>query len=145
MAFLHQEPSGFYAPLEYFSAAPGTYVKGQLLHFVSGKLAALSAVTSTTPPWVCEDNVTIAATPESGALGIVGGDVVGVTRIDTDSTFQTTLSVAIAALAIGQKLSVTADGLQVNATAGTFEVQAFDDTAIGSKVTGRFNVDGVNN
>lgn len=115
-------------PWEYFPAAAGTYKAGQLLNVTSGKLAAISEASKTTPPYLCMADITAA-----------DGDNVPVVRVRSDRIFKTTLSAAAASAAVGTKLEVSAGGLEADAAAaGTFEVTALEGTAAGSTVYGRF-------
>lgn len=124
----HVNDKGTHQPWEYLPAAAGTYKVGQLLNVSGGKLAALSAVSKTTPPYLCQANITVEA-----------GESVPVTRVTNDVIYETTLSAAADAAAIGSKLEVSAGGLQADAAAaGTFELVHVEDTAAGSVVRGRF-------
>lgn len=115
-------------PWEYLPAAAGTYKVGQALKVASGKVAATGAALTTTPPYICMAEVTVA-----------DGEALPVIRTKNDIIFETTLSAAAASAAIGSKLQVSADGLTVNATAaGTFEVVYLAGTAEGDVVRGRF-------
>ena len=54
---------GAMTPFEYIEAAAGTYQVGQLLGVTDGKLAAIAADQATTPPYVCMQSGTVAASP----------------------------------------------------------------------------------
>lgn len=115
-------------PWEYLPAAAGTYQVGQTLTVTSGKLAAINSASTTTPPYICMAEVTAA-----------DGEAIPVIRVRNEIIFETTLSAASASAAIGTKLQVAAQGLEVNgAAAGTFEVVYIEGTAAGSIVRGRF-------
>ena len=124
----HKSDTGAVPPWEYIPAAAGTYEAGQLLQVSGGKVAALSAASKTTPPYLCMGNVTVE-----------DGDTIPVSRVTRDMIYETQLSAAAAAATVGTMLEVTAGGKEVDAAAaGTFEVVAIDGTAIGDTVYGRF-------
>lgn len=124
----HKNDTGAVLPWEYLPAAEGTYAAGQLLQVSNGKLAALSAATKTTPPYLCMSNHTVES-----------GDELPVTRIDKDTIYAVELSAAATAATVGTMLEVSAGGKEVDAAAvGTFEVVAMEGTAIGDIVYGRF-------
>lgn len=128
MFFPHKTDTGAHQPWEYLPAAAGTYKAGQLLKLTSGKLAAVSAASTTTPPYLCQANITVA-----------DGENVPVTRISDDVIYETQLNAAAASAAVGTKLQVSAGGEKVDASAtGTFEVVFIEDTAADSIVRGRF-------
>lgn len=121
--------TGATQPWEFYPAAAGTYVVGQLLNLTGGKLTAVSAASKTTPGYLCCGNVTVAE-----------GDVVPVIHIEAGEILVTQLSAEAASAAPGTMLEVSAGGLQVDgAAAGTFEVTFLEGTAAGSTVWGRFH------
>lgn len=128
MFFPHKTDTGTLQPWEYLPAAAGTYQVGQLLTVSGGKLAAISAATKTTPPYLCMGSVTVA-----------DGENLPVVRVTNDEIYETQLSAAAASATIGTKLEVSAGGLKADATAaGTFEVVYIEDTAADGVVRGRF-------
>lgn len=119
---------GAATPWEYYPGAAGTYKVGQMLKVANGKVTALGAASTTTPPYICMAEKTIEA-----------GENLPVIRVGKDRIFETTLAAAAAEATIGTKLQVAADGLTASgAAAGTFEVVWLEDTAAGSIVHGRF-------
>lgn len=126
---------GAMTPFEYIEAAAGTYQVGQLLNVTDGKLAAVAADQSTTPPYVCMQSGTVAA-----------GELLAVTRVQGKYTFETELAAAAAAVKVGTKIQVASGGLKVKyvtgasdaAVPGTFEVVSLEGTAAGSMIRGRF-------
>ena len=128
MSFKPHQNDNVLQPWEYFPAAAGTYEVGQMLQLSNGQLAALSAATKTTPPYVCMARATVAA-----------GEELPVIRVQKDMIFETQLSAEAASAKIGTLLEVSADGLTADAAeAGTFEVVFLEATAAGSIVRGRF-------
>ena len=128
MSFKPHQNDNVLQPWEEIPAAAGTYVVGQLLQVTNGQLAALTAATKTTPPYVCMANATVAA-----------GEVLPVIRVQKDMIFETQLSAETAAAKVGVKLEVTAGGLLADGAAeGTFELGYVEDTAKDSAVRGRF-------
>ncbi len=122
--------TGAVLPWEYLGATAGTYQAGQMLTVTDGKLDALDAASTTTPPYLCMADVTAA-----------DGQVIPVIRVDGDFIFETTLKAAASGAVIGTKLQVEADGLTASkpsAGSGTFEVVYLEGTAAGNIVRGRF-------
>lgn len=124
----HTTDTGAVQPWEYLGAAAGTYKAGQLLNVSGGKLAAVSAASTTTPGYLCMADITV-----------TGEEQVPVTRIKHDAVYETSLSAKADSAKVGSKLQVSAGGTQVDAAAaGTFEVTYIEGTAAGSMVRGRF-------
>ena len=126
MAFVPvKSDHGAVLPFEYLPAAAGDYHVGQLVNVEDGKVTALGAASTTTPPYLCMSEVKKE-----------DGDLLPVTRISHEYIYETTLETAITA-EIGMKLSVAAGGLTVAAAAGTFEVTA-EGAEVGDTIRGRF-------
>lgn len=120
--------NGAVLPWEYMPAAAGTYQAGQLLSMSGGQLAALAAASTTTPPYLCMAD-----------KEVEDGEPLPVTRISHDHIYETQLSAAAAAAQIGDKLQVTAGGLEADAgAAGTFELVSLEGTDKGAFVRGRW-------
>ena len=122
--------SGALIPWEYLPAAAGTYHVGQALQVTGGKVAAISADLKTTPEYICEAEITVAA-----------GEPVPVTRVSKNHIYETTLAAAASGADIGAKLQVAAGGLTAkyaSDTPGTFEVVTITGTAAGDTVRGRW-------
>lgn len=119
--------TGAMLPWEYLGAAAGTYRAGQMLTVTDGKLAALSAPSTTTPPYLCMADVTAA-----------DGQVIPVTRVEGDCIYETQLKAEYAAAQVGGKMQVEADGLTASEGAGNFELVEIFGTALGDTVRGRF-------
>ena len=124
----HKNDTGAVLPWEYLPAAADTYEAGQLLQVTDGKLAAISAASTTTPPYLCMASITVE-----------DGELLPVTRIDKDTIYESMLSAEAAEAKLGTKLQISAGGKEVDATvSGSFEVVAVEGTAAGSIVYGRF-------
>jgi len=122
MSFVHiKSDTGAVPPWEYKPADAGTYQVGQLLGVTDGVLTAL-AVFDETPPYLCMREDTIEA-----------GTILPVTRVSDDYVYETTLADG-SEPEIGDKLQITADGLQAEEGDGTFEVVLID----GDRVHGRW-------
>jgi len=120
--------TGAVLPWEYMSAAAGDYKAGQLLNVDGGKVVAVAAASTTTPPYLCMADKTAA-----------DGEPLPVTRISHDYIYETQLSAAAAAAEIGTKLQVSAGGLEADAAGtGTFEIVSMDGTEQGDFVRGRW-------
>lgn len=91
-------------------------------------MEAISAEQTTTPPYLCMADITVAD----------AGTPIPVTRISRDSIYETTLASAASGTVTGGKLQVASGGLQATTGAGTFEVVALDGTQSGDTVRGRW-------
>lgn len=132
MAFLpDRNNDGHQMPWEHLEAAAGSYQIGQLLNVgTDGKLAALTAAATTTPPYVSMHEGTV----EAGAL-------LPVVRVNGHGMFETTWSEKATGAVVGSKCQVSADGTQakfVSASPGTFEVVEMEGVEAGDRVRGRF-------
>ena len=124
----YKNGTGAVLPWEYIPAAAGTYEAGQLLNVSNGKLAAISAAATTTPPYLC-----------MGSLTVADGELLPVTRIAADVIYVAPLSAAADAAVVGTKLRISTGGKEVDAgAAGSFEVVALDGNKAGDVVYGRF-------
>ena len=122
--------NGAVLPWEYLAAEAGTYKAGQLLNVdaSTGHVEPISAELTTTPPYLCMADITVAD----------AGTPIPVTRISKDHIYETTLAAAASGTVTGSKLQVASGGLQVTAGAGTFEVVSLDGTETGDAVRGRW-------
>lgn len=131
MSFLPvKSDTGAATPWEYLPAAAGTYTVGQLLNTTGGKLAAITAATTTTPPYVCMADITVE-----------DGEQIPVVRVGEGRIFETTLSAAAADAKVGSKLQVSKGGLEADgAAAGSFELVEIVNgtTGKGDPVRGRW-------
>lgn len=119
--------TGAVLPWEYLGATAGTYQAGQMLTVTDGKLDALDAASTTTPPYLCMADVTAA-----------DGQVIPVTRVNGDYIYETTLKARYDGAKPGVKMQVDADGVTASEGAGTFELVEVLGTKAGDTVRGRF-------
>lgn len=130
MAFkFHQTQGNIIPGNEYLPVSAITPVIGLLLTVSGGQLAIASGTAQ--PSYVClctQDNAAVA------------GDIIPVTRVLPDMVFATTWSAAASSIKLGDKVTISADGLEVTATTtgGVAEVVGMDGTAIGDTVYVRF-------
>ena len=113
---------------EYLPAAAGTYRAGQLLNVADGLLVSVDAASTSTPPYLCQADRTVAE-----------GETLPVVRVSLDAVYETVLSGDAADVQIGAMLQVSAGGETVDAqAAGSFEVVSLEDTTAGAVICGRF-------
>lgn len=130
MAFLtHQNQGGIIPGLEYLPAGAITPKVGLALVMTDGNLAVCGATAR--PQYICMMQADKALT---------AGTVIPVFRVLEDMLFATTWSAAASAVSAGDKVTLSADGLEVTATttSGVAEVISMDGTAIGNTVYVRF-------
>lgn len=116
---------GMTAPIVYMSAtASEVYQVGEALKMSAG--AVTKATAANKPSHIC--------------VGPAGVNGVPCVEVLPDMEFETTLSAAGTSLAVGNKVTISADGLQVTATTtdGVAEITGMDGTAVGSKVAVKF-------
>lgn len=127
MAFsIHQDDLNTSPQLDYIQAtAAESYVPGELLK-ISAAGTATKAAGTDTPTYLCNKN--LASAKE--------GDLLQVIRIQKSHKLKTTLSAAGTALKVGEKVTVSADGLQATATtaSGVLEIVEIVDSAMGGAV-----------
>ena len=116
-------------PIEYLPASAIAVKAGELLVMTSGKLAKCGATAA--PTYLCMHT-------SEGTLA--AGDIIPVCRITKDLIYKTSNSASFASIAVGAKVTISADAMQVTATTsdGVAEVVGFDGTAVGSDVYVRF-------
>ncbi|MGM9601402.1 MAG: hypothetical protein ACI3W5_07445 [Faecousia sp.] len=124
----YKSDTGTLQPWEYMPAVAGTYQAGQLLTVTNCKVAALSAASPTTPPYLCMADITVAE-----------GETIPVLRVAKNIIFETALDEEDESVEFGSMLEVSKGGMFVDGHAnGTFEVTWLEGTAAGSAVLGRF-------
>ena len=116
-------------PMEYHPASAITPKQGLALAMSNGKLAIASGTTK--PQYVCmleQDSPCTA------------GDVIPVLRVGGEIIWETVAQADMAAVKLGDKVTIHTDGAQVTATtaSGVAEVVAMDGTAVGSRGYVRF-------
>ena len=129
MAFkFHQTQGNIIPGNEYLPVSAITPVIGLLLTVSGGQLAIASGTAQ--PSYVClctQDNAAVA------------GNIIPVTRVLPDMVFATTWSADAASIKIGDKVTISADGLEATATTGgTAEVVGMEGTGVGDTVYVRF-------
>ncbi len=117
-----------YDAFEYHAAAEGVELSvGMALRFEGGKLVTCSG--TQTPEYISM----------TGNRKTTDGERIAVMRISREAVYETELVTANAALACGEKYTLTADGGSVTATTGgNAQVVGFDGTDAGAKVRIRF-------
>ncbi len=126
MAFLiHAVEDGHNLPFEYLPCSAIQPEVGMALYENGGRLAKAGGTTAPTY---------VSMIQAEGAL--TAGDIIPVVRVTDGIVFETTLSAAGTSLKIGDKVTLTADGMQVTATTtdGVAEIVYMDGTAAGSMV-----------
>lgn len=119
---IHAKGSAATECIEYVTAG-ATLGLGTLVAYSSGKVVAN------------------ATAPEYVTLGSAkNNETIAVKRIYEDEIYETTLNASGASLNVGDKVTVTTNGLEATATTsnGIFEIIAIDGTTVGSKVRGLF-------
>lgn len=129
---------------------------GFLIHTIDGRLVpgheyhSAGAITPKVGLALTESNGNLAVA--SGAVkplyismrhedaAVTAGTVIPVIRVLPDTVFETTASVSMASINVGDKVTLSADGLQVTATKenGVAEIVSMDGTTAGSVVRVRF-------
>lgn len=127
MFYPYTRDTGALQPWEEMPAAAATYEAGMALSVVAGAVSPLSG------PVNKADYISMfSGTAQAGQM-------IPVIRATERITFKTELAVEVADLKVGTKLGVHADRKSVTTNEnGAFEVTAFDGTAGGSAVYGRF-------
>ena len=128
-----------FIPAKYFDGEPDPWEKlpatksktlhvGTALTLKSGKLDIASGTTA--PAYICMEEVAAAA----------DGQLVHVIRVTPDPLFETELSEASEAIAIGAKYTLDASGEKITATTtgGVAEVVSFTGAAAGDRVRVHF-------
>ena len=119
---------GITDPIVYMTATTGeTYVVGEALKIASGKVTKCTGTTR----------------PEFVAVGPADGGQVPCIRVGKHQEFATTLGVAPGegvTLAVGDKVTIHTDGLQLTATktSGVAEILAIEGQTVGSGIQCRF-------
>lgn len=125
---IHSTDSGRVPATEYLPAGAITPKAGMALTQTGGLL--VSAVGAQAPSYIsmCEREKACEA-----------GEAIPVIRVDGDIIFETTFSADADSVALGDKVTISADGLSITATAGgPAEVVYMDGTEKGSMCRVRF-------
>lgn len=127
MAFLYYQTQGNIVPgNEYLPAGAIVASIGKLLYMSDGNLAVASGTTR--PTYLCVE--------DSNGKALTAGDIIAVNRILPDMIFATTWSAAASAVSAGDRVTISADGMQATATTtgGVLEVVAMEGNAAGDRV-----------
>lgn len=130
MAFYIQScDDGHLPPFEYLPASAFTPKMGMALVLSSGKLAKCGA--TATPEYI---------SLADASANLTAGTIIPVMRVDHDFVYATTAAADASAVAIGTKVTINSDGLQVTATStsGVAEIVGLDDGTVGTTVYVRF-------
>lgn len=126
---IHSTDDGRVPPTEYLPAGAITPKAGMALTQTGGAL--VSAVGGQAPSYI-----SICERDEPCGLG----ETIPVIRVSGDTVFETTFSADADDVALGDKVTISADGLSVTATTGgPAEVVYIDGTEKGSMCRVRFN------
>ena len=125
----HKVDDGRVPVTEYLPAGAITPKVGLALYQNAGLLAVVGGTTK--PTYICL---------QEEPAAVASGTVIAVQRVAPDIIYKTESSAATTSVKLGTKVTLTADGTQVTATAtdGVAEVVAVDDTAAGGTVYVRF-------
>ena len=130
MAFLiHSTEDGHVPAIEYLPCGAITPKVGLALTQSGGNLAIASGTAAPAYISMCEKESACTA-----------GDIIPVIRVEKGTVYETTLSAAGSSLKLGDKVTLSADGMQVTATTtgGVAEIVALCGTAAGDAVRVRF-------
>lgn len=126
----HNNNDGRVQPWEYLPATGSTAPSiGLALVLTSGKLAKCGATTK--PQYICM---------RQEAAAVAAGTLIPVIKVEPDMVFECTNSASLSGVAIGAKVTLNTDGLQVTATttSGVATIVDKDGDAAGSRVLVRF-------
>lgn len=130
MAFMiHAVDGGFVPPIEYLPVSAITPKVGLALAFSSGNLAVATGTTKPEYISMADKNVASSA-----------GDLIPVIRVCSEIVFEVPAQAAMTSVALGTKVTLHTDGLQVTATttSGIAKIVGRDGTAAGAKQLVRF-------
>ena len=126
----HNNNDGRVQPWEYLPATGSTAPSiGLALVLTSGKLAKCGA--TATPQYICM---------RQEAAAVAAGTLLPVIKVEPDMVFECTNSASLSSVAIGAKVTLNTDGLQVTATttSGVATIVDKDGDAAGSRILVRF-------
>ena len=130
MAFiLYSRDVASNAPIEYIPCDDITIAVGDALSVAAGG-HAVKATGTTAPTHISVTSKTVTT----------DGDVIGAVRITDGMVFETSLSEASSAIAVGAKYTIDATGSKITSTStnGVCEVVSFDGKAAGDRALIRF-------
>ena len=129
MFLLHSVDGGIVPAYEYLPCGAIQPQVGLSLTVTSGNLAVASGTTAPSYISMREEDKAVAA-----------GTIIPVIKVRDHIVFETTFSAAATSIKVGDKVTISSDGLQVTATktGGVAEIVWMEGTASGSKVRVRF-------
>lgn len=129
MFLLHSVDGGIVPAYEYQPCGAIQPQVGLALTVTSGNLAIASGTTAPSYISMREESAAVAA-----------GTIIPVIKVRDHIVFETTFSAAATSIKVGDKVTISSDGLQVTATktGGVAEIVWMEGTASGSKVRVRF-------
>lgn len=129
MFLLHSVDGGIVPAYEYLPCGAIQPQVGLALTVTSGNLAVASGTTAPSYISMREEDKAVAA-----------GTIIPVIKVRDHIVFETTFSAAATSIKVGDKVTISSDGLQVTATktGGVAEIVWMEGTASGSKVRVRF-------
>lgn len=129
MFLLHSVDGGIVPAYDYLPCGAIRPQVGLALTVTSGNLAIASGTTAPSYISMREESAAVAA-----------GTVIPVIKVRDHIVFETTFSAAATSIKVGDKVTISSDGLQVTATktGGVAEIVWMEGTASGSKVRVRF-------
>ena len=126
----YSNSDGRVQPWEYLPATGSTAPSiGLALVLSSGKLAKASGTTK--PAYICM---------REEAAAVAAGTLIPVIKVEPDMIFECTNSASLSGVAIGAKVTINSDGLQVTGTttSGVATIVDKDGDEAGSRVLVRF-------
>lgn len=131
MAFMpHVYVDGEVRPWQYLPADDANYTVGEALVFSSGRLVPVSygvgEDTDEGAHYICMSDRVIAT----------DGDLLPVIALDEEVVLEAPLTTASESIAVGNKYTITAEGVTATSEKGCFMVTEFDGTAQGDLVRG---------
>lgn len=129
MFLLHSVDGGIVPAYEYLPCGAIQPQVGLALTVTGGNLAVASGTTAPSYISMREEDKAVAA-----------GTIIPVIKVRDHIVFETTFSAAATSIKVGDKVTISSDGLQVTATktGGVAEIVWMEGTASGSKVRVRF-------
>lgn len=128
--FIDTIAGGNVTQIEYLPAGKMAVSMGEALTVTSGNLAVAAGAVK--PGYI--------SAYDSAGAEVAAGTLIPVFRVLDEMIFRTSASAALTSVAIGAKVTISADGTQVTATttSGVAEIVSKDGDAVGDTVRVRF-------